>query len=198
MKGSSLEHGVQAVSAPSIRSSHRSATACALAVLFGCFPLVAQVITIDSSGKAVSGPEQAGTVDRRFSQIQPTQVPLPQSELDPKARIELLRFLESDQGFAMRPFPRGHRGLTLVANGKLDPAGEVLPLHGDRQWPLGKARRPRRHHRRQNRSFQNHLSAEWRPRRQAPLSPPYLKSARALRWARSPRKATNRIRPAHA
>ncbi len=124
MKGSSLEHGVQAVSAPSIRSSHRSATACALAVLFGCLPLAAQVITIDSSGKAVSGPEQAGTVDRRFSQIQPTQVPLPQSELDPKARIELLRFLESDQGFAMRPFPRGHRGLTLVANGKLDPAGE--------------------------------------------------------------------------
>src|SRR6202034_3645983 len=27
-------------------------------------------------------------------------------------------------GFAMRPFPRGHRGLTLVANGKLEPAGE--------------------------------------------------------------------------
>ena len=25
----------------------------------------------------------------------------------------------------MRPFPRGHKGLTLVANGKLDPAGEA-------------------------------------------------------------------------
>ena len=25
----------------------------------------------------------------------------------------------------MRPFPRGHKGLTLVANGKLEPAGEA-------------------------------------------------------------------------
>ena len=25
----------------------------------------------------------------------------------------------------MRPFPGGHRGLTLIANGKLDPAGEA-------------------------------------------------------------------------
>jgi hypothetical protein len=31
----------------------------------------------------------------------------------------------ADQGFAMRPFPRGHKGLTLVANGKLEPAGEA-------------------------------------------------------------------------
>jgi hypothetical protein len=95
-----------------------------LAILFGCLRLGAQAVTIDSTGRAVTGPEQAGTVDRRFSQIQPTQIALPQGELDPKARIELLRFLQSDQGFAMRPFPRGHRGLTLAANGKLEPAGE--------------------------------------------------------------------------
>ena len=25
----------------------------------------------------------------------------------------------------MRPFPRGHKGLTLAANGKLEPAGEA-------------------------------------------------------------------------
>ncbi len=39
--------------------------------------------------------------------------------------MELIRDLQSEQGFAMRPFPRGHKGLTLVANGKLEPAGEA-------------------------------------------------------------------------
>ena len=32
--------------------------------------------------------------------------------------------LQAEQGFAKRPFPRGHKGLTLEANGKLEPAGE--------------------------------------------------------------------------
>ncbi|MGA9464481.1 MAG: hypothetical protein WBV28_16925 [Terracidiphilus sp.] len=84
----------------------------------------AQVITIDQSGRATAS-GQAATVDRRYTQIQPTHVDLPASVLDPKTRLELIRFLEADQGFAMRPFPRGHRGLTLVANGKLEPAGEA-------------------------------------------------------------------------
>ncbi len=65
-----------------------------------------------------------GPVDRRYSQITPTKVALTKSELDAKARIELIRLLQAEQGFAMRPFPRGHKGLTLVANGKLEPAGE--------------------------------------------------------------------------
>jgi hypothetical protein len=85
-------------------------------------PLAAQVITVDTSGK---GPVAAtGPVDRRYAQIEPTHVDLPKEELNAKTRLELLRELESEQGFAMRPFPRGHRGLTLEANGKLDPAGE--------------------------------------------------------------------------
>ena len=87
----------------------------------------AQAITIDTSGRAststTSGP--SGTVDRRYRQIEPTNIPLPSAQLDEKTRLELLRFLQSDQGFAMRPFPRGHKGLTLVANGKLEPAGEA-------------------------------------------------------------------------
>lgn len=83
----------------------------------------AQVITIDTHGTgAVATP--SGTVDRRFSQIQPTHVDLPNNVLDPKTRYELLRFLQADQGFAMRPLPRGHKGLTLAANGLLEPAGE--------------------------------------------------------------------------
>jgi hypothetical protein len=83
----------------------------------------AQVITIDTkSGRATSA---NGTVDRRFAQIQPTNVPLPKGELDAKTRQELVRFLEAEQGFAMRPLPMGHKGLTLEANGLLKPAGEA-------------------------------------------------------------------------
>ena len=82
----------------------------------------AQVITIDThTGNATTS---NGTVDRRYAQIQPTNVPLDKGELDPKTRLELIRVLESEQGFAMRPFPLGHKGLTLEANGKLKPAGE--------------------------------------------------------------------------
>jgi hypothetical protein len=76
------------------------------------------VVTNDSNGNAV------GTVDRRYQQITPTKVPLTKSELDAKTRLELIRLMQAEQGFAMRPFPRGHKGLLLEANGKLEPAGE--------------------------------------------------------------------------
>jgi len=82
-----------------------------------------QAVTIDSSGR-VADPNNPGTVDRRFAQINPTQVELSKSPMDAKNRQEVIRIMQSEQGFAMRPFPRGHKGLTLVANGKLDPAGE--------------------------------------------------------------------------
>jgi hypothetical protein len=75
-------------------------------------------VTNNSTGNTIN------TVDRRYQQIQPTHVPLTKSELDAKTRLELIRLLESEQGFAMRPFPRGHKGLTLAANGALEPAGE--------------------------------------------------------------------------
>jgi hypothetical protein len=81
----------------------------------------AQAITIDTHTGANKG---TGTVDRRFAQITPTSVALDKGELDPKTRQELIRVLASEQGFAMRPFPMGHKGLTLEANGKLTPAGE--------------------------------------------------------------------------
>jgi hypothetical protein len=104
----------------------RIAGACALAALLaGLLGAVAgssQVITINTSGNGKG--TTTGPVDRRYAQIEPTHVALDKTELDPKTRLELIRSLESEQGFAMRPFPRGHRGLTLVANGKLEPAGE--------------------------------------------------------------------------
>jgi len=98
-----------------------------LAAAFFCAqPAASQVVSVDTHTGAVSNTSigAAVGVDRRFQQIQPTSVPLPNSELDAKARLELIRLLQSEQGFAMRPFPRGHKGLTLIANGKLEPAGE--------------------------------------------------------------------------
>lgn len=103
--------------------------------LLGCWALAvflpagiasAQAITINTkTGTVTNGSAgSAGTVDRRFQQIHPTNVPLPQNELDAKTRQELIRFLQADQGFAMRPFPMGHKGLTLAANGNMEPAGE--------------------------------------------------------------------------
>jgi len=95
---------------------------CALTGLLS-LPAAGQAVTIDTNGRAVANGQQ-GTVDRRYAQIQPTSIELAKNELDAKARLELIRFLQADQGFAMRPFPKGHKGLTLVANGRLEPAGE--------------------------------------------------------------------------
>jgi hypothetical protein len=75
-----------------------------------------QAITISS--------KSSGPVDRRFAQIEPTKVDLPQAPIDAKGHQDILRVLTAEQGFAMRPLPRGKKGLTLAANGKLSPAGE--------------------------------------------------------------------------
>lgn len=99
------------------------AISCALTALLAAAASWAQVITIDTSGKGKVTAD--GQIDRRYAQITPTNIPLPQSELDAKSRIDLIRVLQAEQGFAMRPFPRGHKGLTLVANGKLEPAGDA-------------------------------------------------------------------------
>jgi hypothetical protein len=85
-------------------------------------PAISQVITIDSNGVPHTGDSRS--IDRRFAQVTPTQVPLSQTRLDDKTRLQLVRVLQAEQGFAMRPIPRGHKGLTLIANGKLEPAGE--------------------------------------------------------------------------
>jgi hypothetical protein len=95
----------------------------ALAALFFSSAAAAQVLTIDTSGSG-KGATASGPVDRRYQQIQPTHVELTKTEMSTKTRLQLERVMQSEQGFAMRPFPRGHKGLTLVANGKLEPAGE--------------------------------------------------------------------------
>jgi hypothetical protein len=99
---------------------------CVITLLAVASVIPAQVVTIDSrTGTVTNGPATQSAVDRSYRQVTPTHVPLTKSELDAKTRLELIRLLQSEQGFAMRPFPRGHKGLTLIANGKLNPAGET-------------------------------------------------------------------------
>ena len=112
-------------SIPRGKVSPRRRLWCALGVLFAAGMAAAQVITVNThTGTVTNGPEVQAPVDRRYQQIEPTHVPLPNSELDARTRLELIRVLQAEQGFAMRPFPRGRLGLTLRANGKLDPSGE--------------------------------------------------------------------------
>ncbi len=77
------------------------------------------VVTNNSTGEVLN------TINRRYAQVQPTHVPLSDTRLDPKTRMQLIRELMAEQGFAMRPLPFGHAGLTLQANGGLTPAGQA-------------------------------------------------------------------------
>jgi hypothetical protein len=103
----------------------RTASGCAVAALLLAGTAPAQIIVNSKTGAVTNSStgQTVNQVDRRYQQIKPTQVPLAKSELDPKTRLELIRLLQAEQGFAMRPFPGGHKGLTLEANGYLDPAG---------------------------------------------------------------------------
>jgi len=95
---------------------------CAVGIFLSADPAVAQVVTIDTHG--VAHTDGTTTIDRRFAQVEPTHVPLTKTALDSRTRLQLIRVMQAEQGFAMRPIPRGRKGLTLEANGKLDPAGE--------------------------------------------------------------------------
>jgi len=97
----------------------------AAAVLLFAPLVLAQVYTVDTKGSGEARPAgQNAPVDRRYAQIVPTHVELPRAPMDAKTQVLLERELQAEQGFAMRPFPRGHKGLTLRANGELTPSGE--------------------------------------------------------------------------
>ncbi len=106
-----------------------AASSAAIALVAASAACAAQ-ITIDTSGKH---PEATTIpVDRRYAQVQPTHVTLSDKELDARARADLIRTMQAEQGFAMRPIPRGHKGLLLHANGSLEPAGMAyMKLAGD-------------------------------------------------------------------
>jgi hypothetical protein len=161
-------------------------SACVLAGLVTSASASAQVITIDTSGK---GPITANApVDRRYAQFTPTNIPLPRPNSMPSLAFELIRALQAEQGFAMRPFPRGHKGLTLVANGKLEPAGEA---YLNMVIASGTSAKPgdRVVLRRQVRPLEDRLRCSTAARYEASLSAPYLdRNGRARRrtpWCRT-------------
>jgi hypothetical protein len=100
----------------------------AAALLLAAASARGQVITINSQTGVVTNSstgQTISTIDRRYAQVQPTHVALTDTRLDEKTRLLLIRELEAERGFAMRPLPLGHTGLTLEANGNLTPAGEA-------------------------------------------------------------------------
>ena len=141
-----LSKGTRPNPQPAANASHKNdfkrvAGLCAVAALLAAGSAKAQVTVNSKTGAVTNGPTDStvSTVDRRYQQITPTHVPLTKTMLDAKTRLELIRVMQSEQGFAMRPFPRGHRGLTLAANGKLNPAGEgylnMVIAHGTSAKP---------------------------------------------------------------
>ena len=57
------------------------------------------------------------------TEFHPTHVDIPDGPLDQRGRLDLIRNLEAEQGFAHRELPLG-AGLTLVANGNMSPSAE--------------------------------------------------------------------------
>jgi hypothetical protein len=56
--------------------------------------------------------------------VEPTRISLSNDRLTGKTRQELIRLLDAEQGFAVRPVPKGSKGLVLIANGGLNPGGK--------------------------------------------------------------------------
>lgn len=61
--------------------------------------------------------------DDVVTEFHPTHIEIPSQPLDDRGRLELIRDLESEQGFAHRELPLG-AGLTLIANGNMTPHGD--------------------------------------------------------------------------
>src|ERR1700719_3045305 len=80
----------------------------ALAASLGCLALAAfsvlrapaQVLTVSQS-----------KIDGQYLDFHPTNVPLPTQPLDSQTRQELIRIMDAEQGFAMRPLPKGTHGI---------------------------------------------------------------------------------------
>ncbi len=83
---------------------------CALPLLFTT-ALRAQVFTVE-----------AEHVEKHYTEFNPTHVQYPSEQMTPLGREELVRFMQAEQGFAMRPLPIAN--LSLHANGHMDPTGD--------------------------------------------------------------------------
>lgn len=80
-------------------------------LMLAALPAAAQVFVVE--------PEH---VEKRYSEFPPTHIQLSSEPITKLTREELIRFMERDQGFAMRPLPIAV--LTLHANGTMEPRGD--------------------------------------------------------------------------
>jgi hypothetical protein len=74
----------------------------------------AQVLTVDT---------KYGGIQSRYADIKRTHVDLSSQPVLQRTKLQLVRVLEAEQGFAMRPIPKGSKGMVLIANGEANPNG---------------------------------------------------------------------------
>src|SRR6202012_5109247 len=93
-----------------LMSGYRRSAGSPLLAAFCALPLLsatclqAQVFTVE-----------AEHVEKHYTEFPPTHVRYPEQPLNQLGREELIRFMQSEQGFAMRPLPIAN--LNLHANG---------------------------------------------------------------------------------
>lgn len=94
------------------------AVCCGPLMLAGAISAQAQVFTVE-----------AEHVEKHYTDFAPTDIRLSREPLTTLSREQLIRFMQAEQGFAMRPLPVGN--LTLIANGHMEPTGDkyVNELH---------------------------------------------------------------------
>ena len=100
-----------------MRSVTRSGRLSVLAAF--CAPVVVCAVPPAGAQVFIVQPEH---VEQHYAQFTPTSVKFSNDPLTTIGREELIRFLQAEQGFAMRPLPLGN--LDLRANGPMVPGGE--------------------------------------------------------------------------
>ncbi len=103
-----------------LTASHRIPRGTLLAIAGGLL-LLAVAVEGAPSQVITMGPN---TTYAGYARVEPTHIDLPSDRLSGKTRQELIRLLDAEQGFAVRPVPKGNHGLVLRANGNLDPGGK--------------------------------------------------------------------------
>ena len=79
-------------------------------------------LTLVSNAQVFVVGEKTATEDVT-TEFHPTHIEIPDAPLTEHGRLDLIRNLEAEQGFAHRELPFGP-GLTLIANGNMSPNGE--------------------------------------------------------------------------
>ncbi len=91
------------------------------ALSIAVFAVISLTCTQRASGQVFVVTQEK--IDGHYLDFQPTHVALSSEPLTQRSRQELIRTIDADQGFAMRPLPLERRGITLQANGEMNPSG---------------------------------------------------------------------------